>query len=153
VKREKASRYTLKSYLKRLVNFIRKSKPASWVDTVDIPTSFVAEETAKALGGALVLLLDIWIQQKEKRKSLRITCEMEMKRLKISRKTYFKYQRTLIDLGFMKKEKGKTVVRYDPKKINIKFNNLENIEYKNDITFDKNFHLPPKGRNLNIFIP
>lgn len=141
--------YEMQKYLEKIVRFIRKSDKESRVNGLDIPTTFVAPETVKAVGGALILLLDFWIQQREKKKSLRPSVEDEMKRLKISRRTYFKYQRILVDLGFIEKEKDKLKIRYSPKKLSIK---IKSTSYDNKTIQFSNLYLPPKGTNLNICI-
>jgi len=141
------SRYAVKNYLKKIVNFITENEPDPGVKTVDIPTSFVAPETLKLAGGALILLLDLWTQQRQKKRALRVSVKNEMKRLKISKRTYFKYQKILITLGFIKKEKNKIKVRYDPKKLNIKFKDLKNKRYKDPI-LNLSYYMSPKGTNL-----
>ena len=71
------------------------------------------------MGMALILFLDIWAQQRSRKRKVVTTAKKEGKRLNISIRTYHKYKEKLIKLGFLvcekKGQKSILKVRYNPK--------------------------------------
>jgi len=112
------NRATMEKKVKEIVNFIKSgSFQEGSGESIGIPASLIEPRHTKKMGSALTLLLDIWSQQRSRKRKVVTTAKKESKRLNISIRTYHKYKEKLIKLGFLvcekKGQKSILKVRYN----------------------------------------
>gem|GEM_PF-4877677 len=110
---------TSQKFVEGIINFIKSEQTVKDSEVVRIPQIFIAPEYITQIKTAIILLLDLWIQQKEKKRRLAVLYDREAERLNISKRTLYKYRKVLQDVGFITIEKkGKKqliTVRYSRK--------------------------------------
>ena len=83
--------------------------------TFTLPYNFLDEEISSDLGPALILWLKIAIEQKYRKRRLKVTDSDLAKQLKTSRATISKYKARLRDLGYLNVEAGGKVQKLSVK--------------------------------------
>jgi len=100
------SKTASKKRVEEIVEFIKSDYSKEGAkEVIGIPATLVDPKYTERMGGALVLLLHIWIQQRSTRRKVVTTAKKERQMLGIENSTYHNYRRNLEKLGFLVHEK------------------------------------------------